>query len=138
MEYKKVKKGDHEAMLNSITNLIPWNSIWNPYTFPGAQTIVMLVILAMVVTVSFTALFLEGRQRQEFSKRIASLLAVHNLLSHAAGQKGDSRTEDQYGIVLDCQVCVGTALKDTLVLYTGEYCPFYPAGVPSANEWKGL
>ena len=44
-------------MLNSITNLIPWNSIWNPYTFPGAQTIVMLVILAMVVTVSFTALF---------------------------------------------------------------------------------
>lgn len=44
-------------MLNSITNLIPWNSIWNPYTFPGAQTIVMLVILTMVITVSFTALF---------------------------------------------------------------------------------
>ena len=76
-----------------------------------------------------------GRSSQ---KRIASLLAVHNFLSHAAGQKGDSRTEDQYGVVLDCQVCVGTALKDTLVLYTGEYCPFYPAGVPSANEWKDL
>lgn len=44
-------------MWNNLTNIISWDSIWNPYTFPEARRIVMTLILLIVGSVCLTAIF---------------------------------------------------------------------------------
>lgn len=48
-------------MFNGIADLISWDSIWNPYTFPDAKRIVALIILAMAGSVCLTAV-ISGRK----------------------------------------------------------------------------
>lgn len=42
-------------MFNSIANLISWNSIWNPYTFTDAKTIMASLLLAMIGSIILSA-----------------------------------------------------------------------------------
>ena len=43
-------------MFNSITKLISWDSIWNPYTFTDAKIIVASLLLAMAGSIVLTAI----------------------------------------------------------------------------------
>lgn len=59
-----------------------WNSIWNPYTFPGAEKTVLLLLIAVAAVTALAALF--GGRKAAFKAASFSLL-VFWIFTIAAG-----------------------------------------------------
>lgn len=68
-------------MYDSITHLISWDSIWNPYSFPGAKRIVMLLVLTMAGSVLLTAIFFGMKKAAVILKRELLLFWLFTIFS---------------------------------------------------------
>lgn len=75
------RTGDYKSMFNSITNLISWNSIWNPYTFTDAKIIAASLFLAMIGSIVLTAILWGTKKAAVILKREMILFWLFTIFS---------------------------------------------------------